>query len=267
MKFPVETVMRLHSESCGAGHPLIILHGLFGSGENWRSMSKKLCRSFRVFSLDLRNHGNSPHSAAFSCTLMTEDLKEFMAEHSLGSAHLLGHSLGGKVAMHFALTYSDLVERLIVVDIAPRAYPPSHAEVFTLLTSIPLDRFTRRSEVRQELDKGLSDRSVVEFLLKNLTTTTSGRLRWRMNLKALHENYREIIAAPDWEGSFDKQALFVRGGNSDYIGPADYQGIKKYFPRAELATVAAAGHWVHAQAPEIFEQLVHDFLSGPETVD
>ena len=116
--------MRLHFESCGAGQPLIILHGLFGSLENWRSMSRKLCRSFRVFSVDLRNHGGSPHSAGFNYALMAEDLKEFMDEHFLSSAHLLGHSMGGKVAMQCALTHPEYVDKLVVVDIAPRAYPP-----------------------------------------------------------------------------------------------------------------------------------------------
>jgi esterase len=257
--------MRLHFESIGAGYPLIILHGLFGSLENWRSMSRKLSHSFRVLSVDLRNHGGSPHSAEFNYALMAEDLKEFMHEHSLDSTYLLGHSMGGKVAMQFALTNPDFVDKLVVVDIAPRAYLPSHKNIFTLLTSLPLEKFSGRSEVRQELEKGISDRSVAEFLLKNLTTTQSGKLRWRMNLKALHENYQEIIAVPEWEGSFGKPTLFVRGGNSDYIVPADYRGIKKYFPSAELATAAGAGHWVHAQAPDIFERMVCDFLSGPKT--
>jgi pimeloyl-ACP methyl ester carboxylesterase len=227
-------------------------------------MSRKLGQHFQVFSVDLRNHGGSPHRAEFSCALMAEDLLEFMDEHFLGSAHLLGHSLGGKVAMQFALTYPDFVERLVVVDIAPRAYSPLHTEIFSLLSSIPLERFSNRSEVRQELEKGISDRSIVEFLLKNLTPSQSGMLRWRMNLQALQENYREIIAAPEWEGSFDKPALFVRGGNSDYIAPEDYQGIKKSFPRAELATVTGVGHWVPAQAPDIFERMVCEFLSAPK---
>jgi pimeloyl-ACP methyl ester carboxylesterase len=196
---------------------------------------------------------------------MAEDLREFMDEHSMDSALLLGHSLGGKVAMQFAVTHPDFVDKLVVVDIAPRIYPPFHKDIFMLLTSIPLEKFSRRSEVRQELEKGISDRSVAEFLLKNLTTTQSGKLRWRMNLKALNENYQEIIAAPEWEGIFDKPALFVRGENSDYIGPADYQVIKKYFPCAELATVAGTGHLVHAQAPDVFERMVCDFLSGPKT--
>jgi len=259
--------MRLHFERYGAGPPLIILHGLFGSLENWRSMSRKLSSSFRVFSVDLRNHGGSPHSAEFTCVLMVQDLKEFMQQHSLGSALLLGHSMGGKVAMHFAVTHPGFVDKLVVVDIAPRAYPPVHNDIFTLLSSIPLERFLGRSEVRQELEKGISDSSVVEFLLKNLITVQSGKLRWRMNLAALHENYHEIIAAPEWEGIFGKPTLFVRGENSDYIGPADHRSIKKYFPIAELATVAGAGHWVHAQAPDVFERMVRDFLSSPKAVE
>ncbi|MDD2336566.1 MAG: alpha/beta fold hydrolase [Geobacteraceae bacterium] len=253
--------MRLHYESIGEGSPLIILHGLFGSLENWRSMSRKLCRSFRVFSVDLRNHGGSPHSAEFNYALMAEDLKEFVHEHSLGSTHLLGHSMGGKVAMQFALTNPEYVDRLVVVDIAPRAYPPSHEDIFTLLISIRLERFSGRNDARHEIEKGISDRSVVEFLLKNIMTSPSGTLQWKMNLKGLRDNYHEIIAAPAWEGVYGKPALFIKGEKSDYIRPEDYGIIKKYFSKAELVSVPDAGHWVHAQGPEIFERMVRNFLS------
>jgi pimeloyl-ACP methyl ester carboxylesterase len=256
--------MRLHYETIGAGQPLVILHGLFGSLDNWRTMSKKLSDRYQVFSVDLRNHGGSPHSAEFSYPLMADDLKEFMHQHLLCSACLLGHSMGGKVAMQFALTHPQLVDKLIVVDIAPRAYPPKHKDIFEVLFALHLERFSGRNEVRRELQKEISDRSISEFILKNIIVSQPGKLQWKMNLVSLHENYHEIIAAPYGEGGFTKPTLFVLGGDSDYIEPEDDGVIRKYFPCAELATVPGVSHWVHAQAPGIFEEKVRDFLSRSE---
>lgn len=253
--------MQLTYEIRGSGHPLIILHGLFGSLDNWRTMSRRLSDRYRVFSLDLRNHGGSPHSSESGCGPMTEDILAFMKAHGIRSAHLLGHSMGGKVAMRFAVEHGEFVDRLVVVDFAPRAYRSRHEAVFEALCSLPLEQFSRRDQVRSELAKGIPDRSVVEFLLKNLVTTPAGELRWRMNLGALRDGYRELVAAPDWKGVFDKPALFIKGGKSDYIETGDEEIIRKYFPRAGIAAVPGAGHWIHAEAPELFEKLVRDFLS------
>lgn len=253
--------MDLYFESRGSGHPLIILHGLFGSLDNWRTMSKRLSDRYQAFSLDLRNHGGSPHSAEFSCGLMAQDLGDFMRSHGIPEAHVLGHSMGGKVAMNFAVACPGHVDKLVVVDIAPRAYQPAHEEIFQALSSIPLDNFSNRNEVRLEMDKQISDRSVAEFLLKNLVTLETGRLQWKINLASLRENYRDIISEPKWEGVFDNPALFLKGGDSDYILPEDHVIIRKYFPRAQIATVPGAGHWVHAEAPDVFEKLVREFLS------
>jgi len=253
--------MQLNYEYRGSGHPLIILHGLFGSLVNWRTMSRRLSDRFRVITVDLRNHGGSPHSSDFSCTLMAQDLREFMQAHGIRSAHLLGHSMGGKAAMEFGLTYHGQVDKLVVVDIAPRAYPPIHAAVFEALSTIRPEDFSSRSDIRRELEKALADRSVVEFLLTNLTTSRTGTLQWRMNLAGLRENYHEIVAAPDWDGVFDKPTLFIKGGKSDYISPGDEGIIRKYFSLAGIAAVPGAGHWVHADVPDVFEKFVRDFLS------
>lgn len=239
---------------------MIILHGLFGSRENWRTMSRKLSDRYQVFTVDLRNHGGSPHSAEFSCALMADDLRYFMHEHALPEACLLGHSMGGKAAMHFAVEHPEHVERLVVVDIAPRAYPPAHDALFEVLSSIRLENYASRNEVRPEIEKGIGDRAVSEFLLKNLVMPEAGKLQWKMNLAGLREKYHEIISAPDWEGVFPKPVLFIRGGNSDYLRQEDSGIIMKHFPRAEIATVPGAGHWVQAEAPEAFENLVRDFL-------
>ncbi len=253
--------LHLNYESRGSGHPLIILHGLFGSLDNWRTLSRKLSDRYRVITVDLRNHGGSPHSAEFSCALMAGDIVEFMHRHSIGSAHLLGHSMGGLVAMRVAVRQPEHVDKLVVVDIAPRAYTPAHNDIFDVLSSIRLERFSNRNEVRPEIEKGIGDRSVSEFLLKNLVIAETGKLQWKMNLPILRANYHEIISAPDWAGVFDKPALFIRGGNSDYIRPEDAGVIRKSFPLAEIATIPGTGHWVHAQAPGVFEELVRKFLS------
>lgn len=253
--------MRLHFESRGFGPPLIIMHGLFGSLDNWRTMSRRFSDRLQVFTVDMRNHGSSPHSAEFSCALMAADLMDFMQGQAIRQAHVLGHSMGGKVAMQFAVEHPEHVDKLIVVDIAPRAYPPLHDDIFEVLSSIRLERFAGRNEVRTEMEQGIGDRSVSEFLLKSLVVSGAGSLRWKMNLASLREHYHDIISAPRWNGVFDKPALFVRGGSSDYIRPEDKGIIRERFPQAEIATVPGAGHWVHAQAPDAFEKLVRDFLS------
>ncbi len=253
--------VQLNYESRGSGRPLIILHGLFGSLDNWRTMSRRFSDRFQVFTVDMRNHGSSPHSAEFNCALMAADLGEFMQGRAIPQAHILGHSMGGRVAMQFAVEHPEHVDKLIVVDIAPRAYPPLHDDIFQVLSSIRLERFASRNEVRAEMEKGIGDRSVSEFLLKNLVVSETGELQWKMNLASLGTHYHEIISAPRWTGEFDRPALFIRGGNSDYIRPEDKGIISESFPRAEIATVPGAGHWVHAQSPDAFEKLVRDFLS------
>ncbi|MBI3798478.1 MAG: alpha/beta fold hydrolase, partial [Deltaproteobacteria bacterium] len=174
--------MPLHFESSGHGHPLLILHGLFGSLENWRTLSKVLSQSFQVFALDQRNHGHSPHSEVFNYRVMTEDLKEFLQHQGLSAIHLLGHSMGGKTAMQFALTYPEDVDKLIVVDIAPKAYPPGHDDIFAALFSLPVQDFRSRQEADAALAQHLPDLALRQFLLKNLEREATGGFHWRINL-------------------------------------------------------------------------------------
>lgn len=252
--------MHLHSEVYGQGHPLIILHGLFGSQENWRTLSKVFGQHFQVFALDQRNHGRSPHSEGFTYEAMTEDLCEFMQEQALTSAYVLGHSMGGKVAMRFAVAYPDLVDKLVVVDIAPRAYPPGHDEVFSGLYALDLPTLRSRQDADAALAQYLPDLALRQFLLKNLERTEIGTFRWRINLDAIHDSYHEMLKGCDVTGTYTKPTLFIRGENSDYIKNSDLTSIRAVFPHAQLVTIPGTGHWVHAEAPQEFARIVMEFL-------
>ncbi|MGE0682720.1 MAG: alpha/beta fold hydrolase [Candidatus Binatia bacterium] len=253
--------MQLHFEQSGQGHPLLILHGLFGSLENWRTLSKIFSRSFHVFALDQRNHGRSPHSVEFTYQAMADDLHEFMEEQELSSAYMLGHSMGGKTAMLFALTFPDLVDKLVVVDIAPKAYPRDHDDIFDALFSLDLTTIKTRQEADTALAKKIPDLALRQFLLKNLERTEADAFQWRIALNEIHQGYSEMIKAFAWNSqSFSQPTLFIRGAHSGYIKDSDKPAIKALFPHARTATIANAGHWVHAEAPQEFTRAVLDFL-------
>jgi esterase len=252
--------MQLHFQTYGQGAPLIILHGLFGSLDNWHSMSQKLAADFQVFAVDLRNHGRSPHAAEMSYPLMAEDLKEFVIDRNLSRVNLMGHSLGGKTAMLFALNFPDPVEKLVVVDMAPRAYPPHHDEILKALHSLDLNIFKTRKEMELQLTDSIPDSAVRQFLLKNVKRDSKGVLYWQMNLVGIAANYERLNEAISNKRSFDKPALFIRGERSDYIREEDWPSIRTLFPRAEHCEIAGAGHWVHADAPEAFLRKVREFF-------
>jgi esterase len=237
--------MNLHFEAVGEGRPLIILHGLLGSADNWHSMSRRLSAHYKVFAVDLRNHGRSPHSDIFEYDVMAADLREFMEQQALPRTMLLGHSIGGKVAMQFAIDYSERVDRLVIVDIAPKPYEPPQRYILEALRSLDLTRYKSFADVDAALATKISGESLRQFLLKNLARDENGRLRWGL--------------AP--ERTFDKPTLFIRGGRSNYIEDDDAPLIRQIFPQAEIATLPEAGHWVHVNAPEEFFQTVQNFLS------
>jgi pimeloyl-ACP methyl ester carboxylesterase len=252
--------MQLHFQRYGQGAPLIILHGLFGSLENWHSMSQKLAADFHVFAVDQRNHGHSPHAAEMSYKAMSEDLKELMTAQHLSTVNLLGHSMGGKTAMFFALNYPDLVEKLIVVDMAPRAYPPQHLEILKALLSLDLSAFKNRTEMESQLASSIPDLAVRQFLLKNVKRDATGGFYWQMNLAAIERNYHRLNEAISDQRSFNKPAMFIRGERSDYVRDEDLASIRKPFPRTECCDIAGAGHWLHVDAPEAFLRNVREFL-------
>ncbi len=255
--------MKLHYEVQGEGHPLIILHGLFGSIDNWRTQRENLSRSFAVYALDLRNHGASPHSDVFTYAAMAEDLQEFLETQEISSAFVLGHSIAGRAAIDFALTHPERVDRLVVVDIALRAYSPANKSILEALLSLDIDDFRTRAEADAALQGKIPDTRVRQFLLKNLVRTKDGLWRWRMNLKGVYDNYERLCEPLEIEGQFMKPACFIRGGKSKYIEASDVSDIKKIFPSAEILTIPNASHWVHIDAPQRFTETVVDFLNRP----
>jgi len=255
------TSVSLHFETAGHGPPLIILHGLFGSLSNWRPLTQKLSEHFQLFLIDLRNHGQSPHSDAFNIAAMAEDLRAFVQQHQLNSPSVLGHSLGGKVAMQFALNYPDEMEKLIVVDMTPRATRPRHGHIISALQSLDFTTAKNRRDLDAQLAQHLPDKTLRQFLLTNVRTDEAGHWCWRINLNAIAAQYEEINAAVEPQHTYTKPTLFIRGETSDYIQDVDIAAIETLFPQAEFATVKGAGHWVHAEAPEKFTRLVLKFLS------
>jgi esterase len=253
--------MNLAFEVVGEGHPLVILHGLLGSTDNWRSMSRRLGAHYKVFAIDLRNHGRSPHSDIFDYDVMTADLREFMEQQALRRIMLLGHSMGGKVAMQFAIDYSEQVDKLVIVDIAPKPYEPSQRYLLKALRSLDLTRYKSFADVDAALAAKVSSESLRQFLLKNLARDENGRLRWKIHLAAIDRNYDKLGRGVAPERTFDKPTLFIRGARSNYIEDDDAPLIRQMFPQAEIATLPEAGHWIHVDAPEEFFQTVVNFLN------
>jgi esterase len=258
----MDSFMQLHFQSYGEGFPLVILHGLFGSLENWQTLSRQWSQNYQVLAVDLRNHGRSPHSEVFNYEVMVEDLRELLAAQKLERVHLLGHSLGGKVAMHFALGHPQAVEKLIVADIAPKKYPPIQLPLIEAMLALDLGLYRERSELGEALKTSIPNATVRQFLLKNITRDEAGALVWKINLRSIQQNYRQLNEELSTGRAFNGPVRFIRGGRSDYITEADRDLILRLFPQAEIETIEEAGHWVQAEAPEKFSRLVLDFLGS-----
>lgn len=253
--------MALKFKSFGSGEPVIILHGLFGTLDNWQTMAKRLAENFTVFIIDQRNHGKSPHMDEISYPLMAEDLRIFMEDHWIYDAHIIGHSMGGKTAMQFALDNPDMVNKLLVVDIAPKAYVGNHQLIFEALFDVPLKTLKSRSEAAEILKAKMGDDpGTIQFLLKNLTRNKEGHYNWKMNLPVLFKDYENILAEVKGEEKFEKETLFIKGGKSKYILSEDLTIIQNLFPAAQLKEVRKSGHWVHAEAPDELYELMYSFL-------
>ena len=252
--------MRLHFKDFGSGPPLVILHGLFGSSDNWLGVAPKLAEHFRVFVLDLRNHGQSPHSARMNYGLMAGDLVEFLDAEGFEKAHVMGHSMGGKVAMQFALSHPARVQKLIVVDMAPRLYEGSHQKIIAALLALDLQLFQTRQQIEDVLAPAIPSQVVRRFLLKNLGRDATGKFFWKINLNGVAENYPILGEAISAQNPFTNPVLFLRGGKSDFVRATDEPEIRRLFPRAHIETIAASGHWVHADKPAEFAGAVLKFL-------
>ncbi len=253
----------LHSKIYGEdkpGKPLLVFHGLFGMLDNWGSFGKEMGEYFPVHLLDLRNHGKSFHSEEMSHDDLAHDIAHYMEFHGIEKANLLGHSLGGKAVMQFAVKYPLKVEKLIVVDISPKAYPPHHQGIIKALESVDFDTVKSRSDVEEVLAQYIHEKGVIQFLTKNLYWTDDKKLNWRFNLKTLAEKYNEFVANAIKFGVFTGETLFIAGANSNYILPQDEFLIKQQFPNSKIIKIANAAHWVQADNPADFNEAVKAFL-------
>lgn len=252
--------MKLHFHECGSGEPVILLHGLLGSHHNWLPQAEKLSDKFRVFTLDHRNHGQSPHADEFNYDVMAADILGFMREQNISRARFIGHSMGGKAAMRLAQLHPDTVERLVVVDMSVHEYPPRYAAMLDAMIALDLSAHKQRNEIDVALEPVVASKTMRQFLLKNVGRDASGTLFWKPNLRAIRQNYDRIRGALPAGKTYGGPALFVRGAKSDYVRATDLDLIRATFPCAELETIEDAGHWVHAEAPEKFNKLVGVFL-------
>lgn len=252
--------MQLNHKTFGQGPPLFILHGLFGTLDNWQTLGKRWAEDYTVILIDQRNHGRSPHLDAHSYPLLAQDIKAFMEANWMFKAHILGHSMGGKTAMQFATHFPDMVDKLIVVDIAPKAYKGGHEIIVQALNDLDLTQLSDRKQADEILAERIPEFSVRQFLLKNLTRNKEGGYRWKMNLPVLTRDYQAILENITTEEPFTGPTLFIKGADSDYIQAGDLPLLQEHFPSAKLSSVEGAGHWVHAQKPQALFQLVSNFL-------
>lgn len=251
----------LHSKIEGEGKPFIILHGYLGMSDNWKTLGTQFAaEGFQVHMLDLRNHGKSFHSEEFTYEAMVQDVLEYCNEHNLQSIDLLGHSMGGKVAMLFATTYPEKVEKLIVADIGPKYYAPHHQDIMDALNAVDFSQKPSRNEVDEIIQQYIPDFGTRQFLLKSLYWVEPGQLGFRFNLDVFNRKIENIGNALPENAVFEKPTLFLRGGNSNYIKDEDLVLIKKHFPLAEMKTIPNAGHWLHAENPKDFYNETIAFL-------
>jgi len=254
--------MELNYVKSGAGYPVIILHGLFGMLDNWKSITRSLEEKFTVYLIDQRNHGKSPHLPEHSYQLMADDLNHFFIQQQIASAHIIGHSMGGKTAMQFALQHPQKVDKLVVVDMGIKRYNGGHDSIFDALRALDLASIHSRKDAEKEMAEKVLDITVQQFLLKNLTRETNGNYKWKFNLEALSANYdNEILAPIKISEKYSGEVLFVRGGKSNYILNEDWDSIQNVFPNAVLNTVKNTGHWVHSQKPEELLKILFTFFS------
>lgn len=253
--------MQLYFKKYGTeGKTLIILHGLFGMSDNWHNIARKLSETNIVYTIDQRNHGQSPHSSALNYNVMADDVWELMNTENIDEAIIIGHSMGGKTAMAFANKYPDKTEKLIVVDIAPKAYMPGHIIYFDAMKTINI-KASGRKEIEDQLAKSITDKGEMLFLLKNIYRKENGEFGLKINLEAIENNYEEIIGEVIFNKPLNTPTLFIKGQNSNYITENDKILIPQNFTKVSFITISNAGHWVHAENPEDFLMAINEFLS------
>jgi esterase len=252
--------MDLFYREAGEGQAIVLLHGIFGSSDNWLTQAKLLSAHYHTYALDMRNHGQSFHDAKFDYPAMVNDVLVFMETHGIKNAIMMGHSMGGKVAMNFAVAHPDKLQKLVVVDIAPKAYDMRHYVILDGLKAIPIDKVTTRNEADDALAPFVGEPDVRQFLLKNMQRKPDGGFRWKLNLHAIDKNIENIGVDLQFPGKFEQPTLFVKGARSNYIKDQDLKRIREVFPAAELKTLDT-GHWVPAEKPKEFVDLVTEWLN------
>jgi pimeloyl-ACP methyl ester carboxylesterase len=251
--------MLLHHKEIGEGKPLVILHGLFGTSDNWQTHAKKLGEYYRVILVDQRNHGHSPWSEDFTYEHLADDLELLILDLGIDKFTLIGHSMGGKTAMYYSQKYPTRLEKMVIVDIGIKQYPMHHNEIIKGIKSLDLATISSRSTAEQAMIPFVDSYGVRQFLLKNLYWVEKGKLAWRMNVDVLEREMEEILAPiPNIE--VWTPTLFLRGAMSNYILDEDWDAIEEIFPDATLKTIENAGHWVHSEQPDEFIEKVLGFI-------
>jgi esterase len=251
--------MKLFFRKFGSGPPLIILHGLFGTADNWNTLAKKYGEYFTTYAVDLRNHGQSPQSEEWDYEVMAKDILELITDEGMKSTHMMGHSMGGKVAMMVAGMIPEKIDRLIVSDIAPKFYKPHHQQILDALNGLDLKNTKTRKEAETYMDSKIEDAGTRMFLLKNLYWKEE-QLAWKFNLPVITEKIEKVGQALPKEILFEGPTLFIRGSKSHYILESDIDNILEHFPNARLTTIEGAGHWLHADQPAEYLQVTLEFL-------
>ena len=258
--------VKLNYKQIGKGPVLIILHGLFGSLDNWQTLIKLLSEKYSVYCVDLRNHGRSPHTDEFSIPLMAYDVLQFLDDHHLEKVNIMGHSLGGKVALQMLNVNSQLISKTIILDIAPKVYPKGHEQIFKAMFSLDLQSLSSRSEADIKMTKWIPDVIVRQFILKNLDRNKNGAFKWKVYLNAIYKNCDEINKEIIFQHPVLNEVLFVKGSLSKYILDEDETIIKASLPNATFKVVEGAGHWIHADKPAELLEIITNYYSPVGTV-
>ncbi|MCK5700430.1 MAG: alpha/beta fold hydrolase [Cyclobacteriaceae bacterium] len=252
--------MNLFYQTFGNGMPLFILHGLFGSSDNWVTLGKKFAENYRVVLVDMRNHGRSPQSDSWNYPVMAEDIYRLAANLGFNNINLIGHSMGGKVGMTLAGERPGFLNKLVVADIAPRYYPIRHRNIIDGLLSISLQQIKSRNEADVKLANYIQNPGIRGFLLKNLEKDSKGGFNWKLNLEVINNHIENVGEATIPSNKISTPSLFIRGINSDYITDEDIMEIRKYYANSIVESIGNAGHWLHAEQPEAFMNTINEFL-------